>query len=105
VESNGKIIKQKVRKIPMVPNRIKGMLQQRKQRMVERKNEVLLPREFNTPNRECWNTPIHQILKAIDNHTRLHLETGNFWHEEQAQILRTYVKELNSFYTQRRGVE
>tara|TARA_R110000868_G_scaffold291277_1_gene551711 strand:- start:211 stop:408 length:198 start_codon:yes stop_codon:yes gene_type:complete len=54
-------------------------------------------REFNTPHREKWNAPIHQILKAIDNHTRLHLETGDSWHEEQAQILRKYVKDLKVF--------
>ena len=24
-----------------------------------------MPREWNTPKRECWNAPIHQILKAI----------------------------------------
>ena len=56
-----------------------------------------MSREFNTPHREKWNAPIHQILKAIDNHTRLHLETGDSWHEEQAQILRKYVKDLKVF--------
>ena len=53
-----------------------------------------MPREWNTPHREKWTAPIHQILKAIDNHTRLHLETGDFWHEEQAQILRKYVSDV-----------
>jgi hypothetical protein len=56
-----------------------------------------MAREFDTPHREKWNKPIHQILKAIDNHTRLHLETGDYWHEEQAQILRKYVKDLKNF--------
>jgi hypothetical protein len=56
-----------------------------------------MPREWDTPKRECWNKPIHQILKAIDNHTRLYLETGDFWHEEQAQILRKYVIDLKIF--------
>jgi hypothetical protein len=28
-----------------------------------------MPREWNTPHREKWTAPIHQILKAIDNHT------------------------------------
>ena len=56
-----------------------------------------MAREWDTPNRECWNKPIHQILKAIDSHTRLHLETGNFWHEQQAQILRRYVADLKIF--------
>ena len=53
-----------------------------------------MPREWNTPHREKWTAPIHQILKAIDNQTRLHLETGDFWHEEQAQILRKYVSDV-----------
>ena len=53
-----------------------------------------MAREFDTPHREKWTRPIHQILKAIDNHTRLWMETGDFWHEEQAQILRKYVKDL-----------
>jgi hypothetical protein len=53
-----------------------------------------MPREWNTPKRDPWNGPIHNILKAIDNHTRLWLETGDLWHEEQANILRTYVKDL-----------
>ena len=56
-----------------------------------------MSRTFNTETRECWNEPIHQILKAIDNHTRLHLETGNFWHEEQANILRQYLRDLKDF--------
>ena len=56
-----------------------------------------MSRTFNTKSRECWNKPIHQILQAIDNHTRLHLETGDSWHEEQAQILRKYVKDLKVF--------
>ena len=25
-----------------------------------------MSREWDTPNRECWNKPIYQILKAID---------------------------------------
>jgi hypothetical protein len=53
-----------------------------------------MAREWDTPERECWNKPIHQILKAIDNHTRLHLETGDQWHHQQANILREYVRHL-----------
>jgi hypothetical protein len=44
-------------------------------------------REWNNPIREPWNGPIHKILKAIDNHTKLYLKTGDKWHEEKAQIL------------------
>jgi len=53
-----------------------------------------MPREWNTPHREKWNSTIHQLLKAIDNHTCLFLKTGDVWHEQQAQILRTYIKDL-----------
>jgi hypothetical protein len=53
-------------------------------------------RTFNTPIRERWNVPIHNILKAIDNHTALFLATGNPWHEEKAGQLRQYVHELKT---------
>ena len=56
-----------------------------------------MPREFNTPHREHWNAPIHNILKAIDNHTRLYLESGNEWHLQKAQELREYVAELKTW--------
>ena len=56
-----------------------------------------MPREWNTPHREPWNTPIHNILKAIDNHNQEYFETGNSWHLEKADMLRNYLKELK-FY-------
>ena len=56
-----------------------------------------MPREWNTPKRECWTKPIHQILKAIDNHTHLYIQTGDYWHEEQSQILRKYVSDLKTW--------
>lgn len=56
-----------------------------------------MPREWNTDQRKDWNAPIHQILKAIDNHTRLWMETGDSWHEEKANILRQYLRELKDF--------
>lgn len=62
-----------------------------------------MAREWNTPIRECWNKPIHQILKAIDNHTSLHLDTGNYWHEEQANILRQYLRDLKDFIHKEEG--
>jgi hypothetical protein len=62
-----------------------------------------MAREWDTPKRECWNKPIHQILKAIDNHTHLYLDTGDFWHEEQAQILRKYVADLKVFIHKEEG--
>jgi len=62
-----------------------------------------VPREWNTPERECWTDPIHKLLKAIDNHTRLYLETGDPWHEEQAQILRKYIKDLKVWIHRQEG--
>ncbi len=56
-----------------------------------------MPREFNTPHREPWNTPIHNILKAIDNHTREYLKSGDTWHLEKAQELREYISELKTW--------
>lgn len=54
-------------------------------------------RTFNTPVREPWNAPIHQMLKAIDNHTREYLKTGDHWHKEKADMLRTYLHELKTW--------
>ena len=54
-------------------------------------------RTFNTPIREPWNAPIYQMLKAIDNHTREYLKTGDHWHKEKADMLRTYLHELKTW--------
>jgi hypothetical protein len=56
-----------------------------------------MPREWNTPDRECWNGSIHKILKAIDNHTDFYIKTGDTWHEEQAEYLRKYVYNLKDW--------
>ena len=56
-----------------------------------------MPREWNTPVRECWNAPIHNILKAIDNHTQIYLKTGDKWHIEQAAFLRIYISDLKTW--------
>jgi len=62
-----------------------------------------VPREWNTPERECWNDSIHKILKAIDHHTRFYMKTGDPWHEEQAQILRKYIKDLKIWIHKEEG--
>jgi hypothetical protein len=54
-------------------------------------------RTYNTIIREPWNVKIHNILKTIDLHTKLHLETGEEFHSIQADILRTYVLELKKW--------
>jgi hypothetical protein len=56
-----------------------------------------MSRDFNTPQREDWNGPIHKILKAVDNHTNLYLKTEDIWHEEQAEYLRKYVDGLKTW--------
>ena len=55
-----------------------------------------MPREWNTPHREAWNAPIHQILRAIDEHNRQYFRTGDAWHLEKAAWLRGYLGELKS---------
>jgi len=46
------------------------------------------------------NGTLHQ---AIDNHTRLYFETGDEWHQEQAQILRKYIKDLKVWIHKEEG--
>ena len=63
-----------------------------------------MPREFNTPIREPWNAPIHNILKAIDNHNQEYFKTNNIWHLEKADMLRKYLHELKTWIaTQENG--
>ncbi len=57
-------------------------------------------RTFNTPIREPWNAPIHNILKAVDAHMALHFKDGNPWHLEKAAMLRAYLHELKSYIHQ-----
>jgi hypothetical protein len=54
-------------------------------------------RTFDTPIRCKWNAPIHNLLKAIDNHTELFLLHGEPWHAEKAAELRAYVHELKTW--------
>lgn len=56
-----------------------------------------MPREYDTDIRSPWNAPIHNILKAIDNHNTEYFKTKNPWHLEKAQMLRDYVVELKSW--------
>jgi hypothetical protein len=62
-----------------------------------------MPREWNTPHREKWNAPIHNILKAIDNHTQEYFKSGNVWHLYKANMLREYIKELKDFIHKKEG--
>lgn len=64
-------------------------------------------RTFNTPIREPWNAPIHNCLKAIDNHMSVYFQTGERWHLEKAEFLRQYLHELKSWIhaEERRALE
>jgi hypothetical protein len=56
-----------------------------------------MPREFDTEARKDWNAPIHNLLKAIDNHNREYFKSGDSWHLEKAETLRGYVSELKTW--------
>lgn len=56
-----------------------------------------MPREWDNDTRYLWNPKIHSLLKTIDLHTELHLETGNEYHWRQAEILRKYVSDLKTW--------
>jgi predicted NAD/FAD-binding protein len=62
-----------------------------------------MPREWSTSSRDPWNKPIHQILKAIDNHTCEYLKTRDPWHLKKAQELREYVSELKTWIHKNEG--
>jgi len=63
-----------------------------------------MSRTFNTPHRENWNAPIHNILKAIDNHNQEYFNSGNIWHLKKAEILREYVSELKTWIHQQESL-
>ena len=56
-----------------------------------------MPREWDNDIRHPWNPKIHNILKTIDLHTQMHLESGNDFHYQQARILRKYVSNLKTW--------
>ena len=56
-----------------------------------------MAREWSTNIRDPWNAKIHSILKTIDLHTELHLETGDDFHLNQSNILRIYLRELKTW--------
>jgi hypothetical protein len=57
----------------------------------------MMPREWDNDIRHPWNPKIHNILKTIDLHTQMHLESGNDFHYQQARILRKYVSNLKTW--------
>lgn len=57
-------------------------------------------RTWNTPVREPWNPTVAQLLKTVDEHTRQHLATGSPWHAQQAERLRSYVRDLKNWIHQ-----
>jgi hypothetical protein len=54
-------------------------------------------RTYNTEIREPWNEKIYNILKTIDLHSKLHLETGEDFHLLQATVLRNYLNDLKDW--------
>lgn len=56
-----------------------------------------MPREWDNPTRSPWNAHIHQTLKAIDNHNQEYFKSGNIWHLQKAEMLRTYIYELKDW--------
>ena len=62
-----------------------------------------MPREWNTPIRDPWNAPIHQILKAIDIHINQYFKTGDIWHLKKADDLRAYLNELKTWIHKQEG--
>lgn len=59
-----------------------------------------MTRDYEPATRKPWQDPIKHIVRAIDQHTALHLATGDLWHATQAQRLREYVAELKEWLTQ-----
>lgn len=60
-------------------------------------NNYKMPREWSNETRDPWNAKIHSILKTIDLHTELHLETGDDFHLYQSNLLRTYLRDLKAW--------
>ena len=56
-----------------------------------------MPREWDNDTRYPWNPKIHSILKTIDLHTKIHLESGDDFHWQQAEILRKYISDLKTW--------
>ena len=54
-------------------------------------------RTFNTAIRAPWNPVIHQLLKAVDEHTSLYLLHRDPWHLEKAAQIRQYLHELKTY--------
>jgi hypothetical protein len=59
-----------------------------------------MPREWSTDTRDPWNAKIHGIIKTIDLHTNLYLQSGDKFHYNQAKLLRSYVNELKTWIHQ-----
>lgn len=60
-----------------------------------------MPQEWNTSHRKPWNPVIHNLLKAIDEHTREYLLTKDPWHLQKAEQLRVYITELKTWILHR----
>lgn len=54
-------------------------------------------REWSTDVRDPWNAKIHTILKAIDLHNELYLQTHDKFHLDSTRVLREYVSNLKTW--------
>jgi hypothetical protein len=62
-------------------------------------------RTFNTPLREPLNPIIHRLLQAIDWHNSRYFASGDEWHLEKAEFLRSYVRELKDWIKKQETME
>jgi hypothetical protein len=56
-----------------------------------------MSREWDNDTRYPWNPKIHNILKTIDLHTKMHLASGDDFHWRQSEILRKYISDLKTW--------
>ena len=60
-------------------------------------------RTWDNPVRSPWNPKIYNILKSIDLHVDLYLQTGDRQHLEMAEHLRAYVYCLKAWIHREEG--
>lgn len=56
-----------------------------------------MPRDWTTEIRDPWCPRVAQLLKTIDLHTDFYVKTGDTFHQEQAEYLRSYVYRLKDW--------
>jgi hypothetical protein len=54
-------------------------------------------RTWSTEIRDPWNGKIHNMLKSVDLHVELYMQTNDEFHLEMAAALRKYVSRLKDW--------